>query len=75
MALFGLLFGTSTLVTGVEPGPGDSLKVYVGARFRGIYFLVDDPAEKERVERAWSDRSAHVVIETPPAEILRRDDA
>lgn len=65
--------GAQSFVTGVERLDDGALKVYVGQRGRNVYTIIDDERDAREVERAWSDRSAHVLIPTPPPECLYRD--
>lgn len=47
-----LLHPHSTLITGVEDDPGGGLRVFVGARYRHIYF-VPFPQDERAVLSAW----------------------
>jgi hypothetical protein len=66
---FGL--GGTTLVVGVEDDPDGSLRMYVGRRSKGIYAIVDDPAEQDRLRSAWGS-GGHLLTAIP--ETLFQDD-
>lgn len=70
---FGLLAGTHCLVVGVEDGPEGMLKVYVDARHRGLYALVEDAEAQQAIRRAWANTSSHLTITIPPPECLFLD--
>jgi hypothetical protein len=70
MSVLGLLMGTSVLVVGVEDDAATGcLRMYVGARYRGIYALVEDEDAKDALQRAWHS-SRHLVVDKPPVEAL-----
>lgn len=47
------------LITGVEDDPGGiGVRVFVGARYKGDYFLVSEPEAVEEARRAWG-RGGH----------------
>jgi hypothetical protein len=70
---FGWLAGTHCLVVGVEDGPDGTLKVYVDARWKGLYAIVEDAEAQEAIRRAWANTSSHLTITKPPPECLFRD--
>lgn len=72
--LLGLLFGGSTLCTGIEDDPSGALRMYVGPRYKGIYALIVDSADQEALRHAWAG-SAHVVVPTPSPDQLFMDAA
>jgi hypothetical protein len=51
--MIGALLGTDVFVVGVEPDP-KGCRVYIGARWRGRYFLVTEPEWVEKFHRAWN---------------------
>lgn len=55
-----------TLIVGVEDDPDEPglLRVYIQARSLWRYVLVSDPAEQERVRRAWGS-SRHLFMPSP----------
>lgn len=61
-----------TLIVGVEDtDDGTATRVYFGHRYKGIYALVTDAAEREKVKRAWgASFMGHLFTETPPADRL-----
>jgi hypothetical protein len=61
---FAFGMGATTLVVGVEDDPDGSLRMYVGHRFKGIYAIVDDPAEKEKLRSAWGS-GGHLFTAIP----------
>lgn len=67
-----LMTGNTALVVGVEDGPDDALKVYIGARYRGVYVLVDDADAQREIRRAW-DTMGHVLIPLPDENHLHKD--
>lgn len=66
-----LLLGRTAMVTGVEEARG-ALKVYIGARWRGLHVLVDDAEAQTAIRRAWA-HGGHCLIPLPPAGAIRRD--
>lgn len=72
MPPLGAIFGTepATLLVGLdEDGPDGALKVYLGARYKRVYILVSDEAEKETFRRAWGT-GGHVWMTPIPADDL-----
>jgi hypothetical protein len=50
-------------VTGVEDDPGGGYRVFVGARYRGIYF-VPFPGDEDVAVNAWrGSYSSHLIID------------
>lgn len=45
--------GLGILICGVEPDIA-GIRVYVGSRYLGRYFLVRDPEEIDRVKHGWA---------------------
>lgn len=72
MSIFGLLAGTHTLVVGVEDQDDGGLRLYLDARYRGVYVVVDDPAAQAQARAAWAT-GGHVTIPVPPAECIQRE--
>jgi hypothetical protein len=63
-----------TLLTGIEDDPSGGLRVYLGARYKGLYMLVEDAAEKDIFRRAWSSGAPHTWMwPLPPAEAIHRE--
>ena len=46
--------GMGVEICGVEPDISGGVKVYVGARYRGRYFIVSDPDDAAHVRRQWA---------------------
>lgn len=67
-----LMTGRTALVVGVKDDPDGALKVYVGARYRGIYVLVDDANAQHEIQRAWAT-GGHVLVPLPDDSQLHRD--
>jgi hypothetical protein len=72
-SMLGLFTGDTTLLVGVEDHPDGGLKCYLGARYRGVYAIVDDPEAMEKVRRAWADPTAKVLFPVPPPECVFSD--
>jgi hypothetical protein len=70
--ILGLALGTHTLVVGVEDDASGALRVYLGARWKNVYCLIDNEVDKDAVRRAWSHQG-HVTIPIPPADRLYVD--
>lgn len=63
-----------TLVVGVEDELVEGcLKVYVAARYLGLYVLIRDPGVQREVRDAWRGRG-HLLISLPPQGHFYRDD-
>jgi hypothetical protein len=60
--MIGLLLGTSRLVVGVEPDPVGR-RVFLDARWKGQYVLVDHPEAIREIDQAWA-RGGHVTMST-----------
>ena len=67
-----ILTGRSVEICGVEDGPDGALKVYVGPRYNGIYVLVTDQGDQDRVRNAWA-LGGHVFMARPVADLLWKD--
>lgn len=72
-SMVGLFTGDTTVLVGIEDDPDGGLRCYLGARYRGLYVIVDDPDTMERIRRAWADSSSHVLFPTPPPECVFSD--
>lgn len=46
------LLGPVIWITGIEDRPNGAMRVYVGPRYKGRYFL-PEPDEREPIRRAW----------------------
>ena len=46
------VFGSVVWVTGIEDRPNGAMRVYVGHRYKGRYFL-PEPADRETIRRAF----------------------
>ena len=56
-------FGRGVLVTGVERQSNGGVRVYVGPRYEGRYFLAH-PDDKDSFERQWAGSiSSHLVLD------------
>lgn len=68
------LFGDASYLVGAERQEDGALRVYVSARYRGIYFVLDGEAA-DRVEAAWNGSSEHLfILPVPPLELLHREE-
>ena len=67
-----IMFGRNTMMVGLEEMDDGALKVYVGARWKNIYMILDDEAEKDKARRAWS-YGGHVFMPVPAPEQLFYD--
>jgi hypothetical protein len=54
-------FGLGVEVCGVEDGP-QGVRVFVGPRYRGRYFLVPEGPDAERARRSWAV-SRHLIMD------------
>jgi hypothetical protein len=55
--------GLGVEITGVEPDMA-GVRVYVGARYLGRYFLVREPDEIEHVKRRWAGSfRGHLIMD------------
>lgn len=62
------------LVVGVERASDGDLKVYLGARYKGIYVAIPPGEHADRIERAWNGTGQHLFMRpVPPPEALFRD--
>ncbi len=71
----GALLGVqpATLLVGVEDDPAGGLRAFLGARWKGVYVLIDDPEAQEAFRRAWGS-SGHVWLwPIPPREMLLQE--
>lgn len=66
------MFRPVTMVVGVEDDPDGGLRVYLGARYKNIYLLVDEAA-KDSVRRGWGAGGHLWLWPIPPADILHRE--
>jgi hypothetical protein len=59
-----LLSSHGTLIVGVEDDPGGlAIRVFVGHRASGRYYLVSEPWAKEKIWSAWRSTSRHLVAD------------
>lgn len=72
-SMVGLFTGDTTVLVGVEDDPDGGLRCYLGARYRGLYVIVDDPEQMEKIRRAWAYTSSHVLFPVPPPERVFSD--
>lgn len=69
------LSGKSTIVVGVEDDPETGmLRMYVGARWRGVYALIEDPEDQETLRREWADPTRILVVPKPEPDQLFKDE-
>jgi hypothetical protein len=61
--------GDAALVVGVERDDEGDLKVYLGARYRGVYVPIAAGDDADRIERAWASVSAHLWLTPVPSEL------
>ncbi len=74
MSLFALIMGHGVFITGVEDQPDGSTRVYVGPRYRGVYF--DEPAEDVETARvAWRNAPAHLIADAYELPELKHEEA
>lgn len=66
----------ATEVVGAERADDGDLKVYVSARWRGIYVLVPAGERADAIEQAWrGSMCGHLYMRpVPPDDMLHRDD-
>jgi hypothetical protein len=64
-----------TLLTGVEDDPDGGLRVYLGARHRKLYMLVEDEDAKETFRRAWGGGPHVWMWPVPPADAIFKDES
>ncbi len=64
------MFHGKSLVVGVEDTDDGLLKVYLGARWKNIYTLVEPGDEANEVRRLWANPTQHVLVPTPPADCI-----
>ena len=63
-----------TLLTGIEDDPSGALRVYLGARYKGLYMLIEDAEAKDTFRRAWGSGAPHTWMwPLPPAEAILKD--
>jgi hypothetical protein len=65
-----------TMVVGYEPQDDGAVRVYLGARHKGLYLLVTDPEEQEFFRRGWSSimNGNHCWMwPLPPADAIHRE--
>lgn len=65
-----MFFYGKSLMVGCERMDDNSLKVYLGARWKGIYAVLPPGDEADEVEAAWGSSAHHVLIPTPPADSI-----
>lgn len=64
------LFREVTLLVGVEEPEGEPMRVFLGARYKGIYVEVSDETEKEFFRRGWGAGGHCWMYPIPPREML-----
>jgi hypothetical protein len=74
MSICGLIAGTHTLLVGVEDQEDGALRLYLGARYRGLYVVVDDPDAQAQARAAWAT-GGHVTIPVPPVDCIHHEQA
>jgi hypothetical protein len=62
-----------TLLVGVEEQPDGKWRAYLGARWKGLYLLLD-AEEAEPFRRAWGTGQHVWMAPVPPAELLHREE-
>jgi len=63
-----------TLLTGVEDDPSGALRVYLGARYKGLYLLVEDEDEKDFFRRGWRSGAPHTWMwPIPPDDAIHNE--
>lgn len=68
------MFANQVLVVGVETQEDGSAKVYIDARWKGLYALIEDPKEAANVQRQWdANFMGHLYMDKPPDDCLRID--
>lgn len=74
--MLGLILGMDTLVVGVEDDEETGgLRMYVGARWKGIYAIVEDEDAKKDLRNAWAGSyCGHLTVPIPPRDVLFTDE-
>jgi len=63
-----------TMLVGLEDEPDGSLRVYLGARYKGIYLRVPAGEESQReFRRAWNSGGHVFMAPVPSADVLHRE--
>jgi hypothetical protein len=65
VSAFGLLFGIDRLIVGVERDRGGWVRVYLDARWKHRYVLLQPGPEAERVVAQWSNPMHHYTADVP----------
>ena len=68
-----LLSGGTTELVGVEDDPSGALRAYIGARYRGLYVLIDDAEGQQVVRDAWASR-CKVLMPLPASDQIHSTD-
>lgn len=66
-----------TMIVGYEPQDDGAVRVYLGARHRGLYLLVTDPEEQDFYRRGWESIGFghHCWMwPLPPADLIHREE-
>lgn len=62
-----------TLLVGVANADDGTLRVYLGARYRGRHLIVTDPADQEAFRRVWATGGHVWLWPIPPADLIHTD--
>lgn len=74
MSLVDYFFGRHALIVGVEDDHDGGVRIYLHARYRWIYVLIDDPADCESIKRQWAGHGGHLTLPNPPADCVFQDE-
>ncbi len=72
MSMLGLIIGRDALVVGVEDdAETGGLRMYLGARYKGVYAIVTDEEDKATLRYEWDcSRGGHLSTAIPEGECL-----
>lgn len=57
----------AALLGGVERDEAGDLKVYLGARYRGIFMVVPSGEHADAIEGAWNGSTGHLFVRPVPS--------
>lgn len=72
MSVVDYALGFAQLIVGVEPEGEDKARVYLGARYRGIYFVAEGE-DAARVLKAWKNPTQHLTVRNEQIGPLMKD--
>ena len=62
MSILDIFLGRAMLVTGIKDDPKGGLRVYIGPRYEGNFFIVEDDASIKQVRQKWGSGTGHLLI-------------